>query len=155
MVDITVVEVEVATAPTVIEVEVAQPVTVVSVAVPGAQGPQGEDGPDAWDIDVTEATVSGAVSLTYSRGAYYRLILTGDVQLTVTGWPAANKVSRLTVEAHTSGAYDITDWPAGTEFSYQIPLSLAPNGRTRFVLSTSDGGSRVFCDPIGERYGAP
>ena len=152
MADITVIEVEVTTAPTVIEVEVASTApTVIEVEVPGEQGPQGDEGPDPWLEPIQTLTGNGALAIDYSAGKHIDLTLTGDTTLTVTGWPVTERIARLTLEILTDGAWTIT-WPAGTLWQFGQAPTLTDTGRDMILLTSINAGSRIYGHVVGHDY---
>lgn len=125
------------------------------VASPGPRGAQGDQGPDPWLEPIQNITASGALIIDYSLGKHVRLTLAGDVtSFAVTGWPAANRIARLTLEVLNGGNFGILAWPTGIIWqSGSVPeITQGAGARDRIILSTTDTGATIYGDPVGFDY---
>jgi hypothetical protein len=139
-----VVKVAVPGPPRVVKVDTGGRIQVFKTAVTGPQGPPGKD---PWLDPVQVLSAAGALEIDYRLGKHVRLTVTGDLAISVIGWPADPAVARLTLEIDNSAGGAIT-LPAGhlTQSGNAIPLG---TGRHWVVLATSDGGATVFAAPAG------
>ena len=129
--------------------------TVALISSPGPQGAKGDEGPDPWLEPIQDVIASGALSINYSLGKHVRLSLAGDVtSFAVIGWPAANRIARLTLEILNSGDFGILAWPTGTIWqSGSVPeITRGAGARDRIILSTTDAGATIYGDPVGFDY---
>ena len=123
--------------------------------MPGPQGAPGPEGPDPWLDPIQDITASGAVVIDYALGKHVRLNLSGDVtSFTVIGWPAPNRIARLTLEILNTGAFGILAWPPGTlwQAGSVAQITRGLGARDRIILSTTDAGTNIYADPIGFDY---
>lgn len=125
----------------------------VTITDQGPQGPTGPSGPDPWAEPVQRIThTSGTRQIDYSLGKHVRLAVQGNItSFSITGWPVAYHIARLTVEITNSGAYAIQAfqniiWPGG-----QAP-SLTAGGKDILVFITTDGGVTVYGNTVGQDY---
>lgn len=128
---------------------------VVLTSSPGPRGAQGDPGPDPWLEPIQNISASGALVIDYSLGKHVRLSLAGDVtSFSIVGWPAANRIARLTLEVLNSGDFGILAWPNGTIWqSGSLPeITRGAGARDRIILSTSDTGAVIYGDPVGFDY---
>jgi hypothetical protein len=100
-------------------------------------------------------TAQGNVVIDYSLGRHCVLNVVGQVtNLSVTNWPPAGRIARLTLELTNTGPYDVTTW----DYSIVWPEGAEPILTTgagvvdRIILSTADGGVTVFGDVVGYDY---
>ena len=104
-------------------------------------GPQGPQGPDPWLEPIQHLTGNGPLAIDYALGKHVVLTLEGNTQITVTGWPQAGRIARLTIETLNNGAHQIDAWPAGTKWQNGSMPILTANGEDTVVLTTIDGGA--------------
>jgi subtilisin family serine protease len=120
--------------------------TVVDVVATGPQGP------DPWDEPIQEISASGALVINYSLGKHVVLTLTGNVtSLTVSNWPASQRVARLTLEILNNGAFTIQSWP-GVQWPDGVAPGQTPSGKDMIILTTVNAGARTFGHLIGLNY---
>lgn len=110
-------------------------------------------GPKRVDLPInTVAGVSGAVTLNRANGEYQALTLTGNVTaLTVTGWPAAGTLGKLTLDITNGASFSIT-WPGSTKWPRGLAPTLTPTGRDLVLLMSIDGGTTVLGNTVGQAY---
>lgn len=114
--------------------------------VSGQPGPRGRPGPSPWDEEIQVVTGNGATTVNYEAGHHCRLTLTADTTLSVTHWPAANVVARITFEIINAGGYAIT-WPAGVLWAGGAAPSVT--GKAWVVLASTDGATTIYGMPAG------
>ena len=133
----------------------SEPVVAKLAVMPGPQGAQGPEGPDPWLEPIQDLTASGSLIVDYALGKHVRLNLTGDVtSFSVIGWPASNRIARLTLEILNAGDFGILAWPPGTlwQAGSVAQITRGLSARDRIILSTTDAGATVYGDPIGFDY---
>jgi hypothetical protein len=133
----------------------SEPAVATLIAGPGPQGVQGPSGPDPWLEPIQNLTGNGALDINYALGKHVRLTLAGNVtQLSVSGWPVANRIARLTLEILNEGNFGILAWPNGTIWqSGSVPeITQGAGARDRIILSTTDSGATIYGDPVGFDY---
>jgi hypothetical protein len=133
----------------------SEPAVATLISSPGPQGVQGPSGPDPWLEPIQDINASGAVEINYALGKHVRLHLVGTVtQLSVSGWPIANRIARLTLEILNEGNFGILAWPNGTIWqSASVPeITQGAGARDRIILSTTDSGETIYGDPVGFDY---
>jgi hypothetical protein len=149
------------TVPIQVAVKSSAPVTLslvspsATVALVSSPGPVGAPGPDPWLEPIQDISASGEVVIDYALGKHVRLTIAGDVtSFTVTGWPAVNRIARLTLEILNSGDFGILAWPNGAIWqSGSAPeITRGAGARDRIILSTSDAGATIYGDPVGFDY---
>lgn len=113
----------------------------------GAQGPAG---PDPWMDPVQHVFASGPITINYSLGKYVVLTLDSDATLSVSNWPIANRIARLTLDVRNQGSHSLT-FPIGVLWHQgQIPVNTPGLGsKDIFILSTTDGGATIFGHVVG------
>ena len=124
-------------------------------AMPGPQGAQGPEGPDPWLEPIQDLAAAGALTIDYRLGKHVRLTLAGDVtSFSVIGWPAPNRIARLTLEILNTGDFGILAWPSGTlwQSGSVAQITRGLGARDRIILSTTDAGATIYADPIGFDY---
>ncbi len=120
--------------------------TIVEVVAAGPQGP------DPWDEPVQIISASGALVIDYSLGKHVVLTLTGNVtSLTVSNWPAATTIARLTLEILNGGSFTIQSWP-GVLWPDGVAPTQTPNGKDMIILTTVNAGARTFGHLVGLNY---
>lgn len=142
-------------APIRLELLSSEPAAASIVSTPGPQGAAGEAGPDPWLEPVQDIAASGALVIDYALGKHVRLALGGNVtSFAVNNWPARDRIARLTLEIVNGGGFGILAWPDGTLWqSGSVPeLTRGAGARDRIILSTTDGGTTIYGDPIGFDY---
>jgi len=103
----------------------------------------------------TNATATGAVSVSFVDGNEQQLTLTGNVTLTITNPPTTGKLGKLTlyVKQDATGSRLVT-WPAAVLW----PAGTAPTLTTTaaktdvFVLVTFDGGTSYYGFVAGANF---
>lgn len=106
-------------------------------------GPQGPAGPDPWLEPIQHLTGNGPLAIDYAAGKHVILTLEGNTQITVTGWPQAGRIARLTIETLNSGAHQIDAWPAEVKWQNGNAPILTPSGEDVLVLTTTDSGASI------------
>lgn len=98
------------------------------------------------DLPAGSITLNGPTTIARATvGEVARGNLTANATLTITGWPSAGQIGKLTLEVTNNGAFGIT-WPTG---------SIAPGGtlptvtsgagkKDIYLLTTFDGGSTTY-----------
>jgi hypothetical protein len=92
---------------------------------------------------------SGTLTIDMRLGWHVRLSLTHNVDtaFTVTHWPAAGSVGRLTLDITNGGSYNITHWPGstGTVWSGGVAPTIT-SGSSKLdtiILTSADGGAVI------------
>lgn len=144
------------TQPATARVTRANPLPAVAVAaMPGPQGAQGPAGPDPWLEPIQNIEAGGALVIDYSLGKHVRLTMTADITVfSVIGWPAPNRIARLTLEILNTGDFGILAWPEGTlwQSGSGPDITRGAGARDRIILSTTDAGASIYGDPVGFDY---
>ena len=117
----------------------------------GATGPTGAL--TVYEQVVQSVTgTTGTVSINYNSGAVVKLFLGASITtLTITNWPAAGILGRLTLIIINGGSFTIT-WPSGTNFPGNTGPTLTTSGTDIVVLATPDGGTTIYATTVAQNY---
>lgn len=114
-------------------------------------------------VIVGESTITTNITIDYSDGSYQSLILGGDVQINLTGFPEVDGITekgrfaKLRLEIRSDSAQTRTLYfnpPGSGQIFYQEgwPDALSTAGATNIVLiefSTRNGGQQIFAQYLG------
>jgi len=99
-------------------------------------------------------SVSGSITIDRNNGEVQRLSITGNVTATsVTNWPAAGQLGKLTLEVQNTGAFTFA-WPAGVKWSGGVAPTVTSGAGAKdiYVLMTFDGGTTIYGNVVGQAY---
>jgi hypothetical protein len=126
-------------------------------AVVGTAGTQGPRGPDGWAAPIQRLVADAAdLTINYALGKHVVVSLEANVSsFSVVGWPAADRLARLTLEITNAGGFSIA-WPAWIEWAYGVVPVVSPGAGAfdMIALTTVDGGPPVRGHVVGQRYAA-
>lgn len=132
----------------IVEIIIPSSPSIIEVAT-GIPGPQGIAGPDPWLEPIQDLTADGnGVDIDYSAGKHVRLTVTANDQISVANWPDADRIARLTLEIHCTGAFSL-DWPAEVKWPAGVAPELTPDEVDVIILTTTTSGSVVYGFPAG------
>lgn len=94
------------------------------------------------DLSQSVTASSSSLSIDMSLGWNVALTLSATVSsFSVSNWPSAGTLGKLTLDITASGSYNITGWPGTTRWSAGAAPTVTSSGKDTIILTSSDGGS--------------
>lgn len=86
---------------------------------------------------------STSLAINMNLGWYVSLSLRSNVSsaFTISNWPAAGSLGKLTLDITSTGAYNISQWPGTTLWPGNGAPTITPSGRDIIMLTSTDGGN--------------
>jgi hypothetical protein len=106
---------------------------------------------------VRQAITASSATLSINQGAGENVALTLSATVTtftVTNWPALGTTGKLRLVIASTGAFNITGWPAGTIWpGGTAPTITSGAGKKDIILlMTDDNGATIYGSVVGQNY---
>jgi hypothetical protein len=129
-------------------ITISETSNVITISTVGAQG---AEGPDPWLDPVQVLDGNGPITIDYSAGKHVRLRLLGDTTISISNWPANNRIARLTIEIENTADFEVT-WPTAVWAGGSSPPAVTSNGTDIYILATTTAGTKVFGLIVGQDF---
>jgi hypothetical protein len=98
-------------------------------------------------------SLSGAFTLDFQSFQFIRFSITANSTISGFTWPASGsgRIIRRIVEVVNAGSFTLT-WPTASKWPAGVKPVQTLNGTDVYILFTTDGGTTVFGNVVGQSY---
>lgn len=91
---------------------------------------------------MNHGSVSGSIDISLNDGLVHLLTISGNTDITFSGFATGSRTSGVTVNITNGGNYTVT-WPSSVKWPEGTEPVLSLDGRDRLVFVSDDGGTNI------------